>query len=34
MYANASLPLTLLRRDDRMTFTTLGSVWIGLSRQL
>ena len=34
MYANASLPLTLLRRDDRMTFTTLGSVWIGLSREL
>lgn len=34
VFANASLPLTLLRRDDHMTFTTLGNVWIGLLRAL
>jgi hypothetical protein len=32
LQASAGLPLTLLRRDDRMTITALGAVWLGLSR--
>jgi hypothetical protein len=32
LQGNAGMSLALLRRDDRMTVTALGEVWLGLSR--
>lgn len=32
MHASVELPLTLLRRDDRVTATALGAAWLGLAR--
>jgi hypothetical protein len=32
LQASAELPLTLLRRDDRLTATALAAAWLGLSR--
>ena len=34
LHASAELPLTLLRRDDRITATALAAAWLGLSRGL
>jgi len=33
LQASASLPVTLLRRDNRMTVTALGALWLGFSRR-
>jgi hypothetical protein len=32
LQASADIPITLLRRNDRMTVTAVGALWLGLSR--
>lgn len=33
LQASAELPLTLLRRDDKLTASTLAAAWLGLARR-